>query len=51
MAHHQLGNKSEARTWYDTAVALMDKNKPKDEELARFRTEAEELLGVKEKKK
>src|SRR5438067_114028 len=28
----------------------MDKNKPKDEELIRFRAEAEALLGVKEKK-
>ena len=50
MAHHQLGNKTEARTWYDKAVAWMDKNAPKDEELKRFRAEATELLGVREKK-
>jgi hypothetical protein len=37
-------NKDTARTWYDRGVAWMEKNKPKDEELQRFRTEAEELL-------
>jgi hypothetical protein len=48
MAHWQLGNKAEARTWHDKAVAWMEKNAPKDEKLIRFRAEAAELLGLKE---
>jgi serine/threonine protein kinase/tetratricopeptide (TPR) repeat protein len=51
MARWQLGDKKDARKWYDQAVQWMEKNQPKDEELARFRAEAEELLGVKEKEK
>jgi superkiller protein 3 len=47
MARWQLGDKKDARQWYDRAVAWMEKNQPKNEELARFRTEAAELLGVK----
>jgi tetratricopeptide (TPR) repeat protein len=50
MAHWQLGEKEEARKWFDQAVAWIEKNKPEDEELKRFREEAAELLGVKEKK-
>ena len=50
MANHRLSDKVAARTWYDKAVAWMDKNKPKNEELARFRAEAAELLGLREKK-
>jgi tetratricopeptide (TPR) repeat protein len=50
MAHWQLCNKEEARKRYDQAVQWMDKHQPKDEQLRRFRTEAAELLGVKEKK-
>ena len=50
MAHWQLGNKDEARKWYDRAVEWMDKNQPKNEELRRFRAEAAELLEVEEKK-
>jgi hypothetical protein len=46
MAHWQLGEKDEARKYYDKAVAWMDKNKPDDEELRRFRAEAAALLGV-----
>ena len=46
MAHWQLGNKDEARKWYDQGVQWMQKNKPEDEELRRFRTEAEELLRI-----
>jgi WD40 repeat protein/serine/threonine protein kinase/tetratricopeptide (TPR) repeat protein len=49
MANWQLGKKEEARKWYDKAVQWMDKNQPKDEELRRFRSEAEELLGMKKK--
>jgi serine/threonine protein kinase/tetratricopeptide (TPR) repeat protein len=50
MAQWQLGNKEEARKSYDQAVQWMDKNLAQNEELRRFRAEAEELLGVKEKK-
>jgi tetratricopeptide (TPR) repeat protein len=50
MAHWQLGDKEEARDWYDKAVAWMDTNKPRDEELLRFRAEAAQLLGVESKK-
>ncbi len=45
-AKHKLGQQ-DAREWYDKAVAWMDKNKPDDEELKRFRAEAEEVLGIK----
>src|SRR5581483_6513968 len=44
MAHWRLGHHDEARTWHDRAVQWMDKNKPDDEELRRFRAEAAELL-------
>jgi tetratricopeptide (TPR) repeat protein len=46
MAHWQLGNKDEARKWYDQGVQWMEKNKPEDEELRRFREEAAKLLKV-----
>ena len=46
MSHWRLGNRDDARQWYDKAVAWMEKNKPNDEELKRFRAEAEELLGI-----
>ncbi len=46
MAHWELGHKGEARSWYREAVQWMDKNKPDDDELTRFRTEAAELLGI-----
>jgi hypothetical protein len=49
MAHWQLGHKTEARKWYDQAVHWMEKNKPKDDELRRFRAEAEELLQIKDR--
>ena len=42
MSHWQLGDKEEARTWYDRAVEWMDKNQPENEELRRFRAEAAE---------
>jgi hypothetical protein len=38
------------RRWYDRAVQWVDGNKPNDEELRRFRAEAEELLGIKPKR-
>ncbi len=49
MAHWRLGDKSAARSWYDKAVRWTDKNRPKDEELSRFRGEAAALLEVTEK--
>jgi tetratricopeptide (TPR) repeat protein len=45
MAHWQLGREPEARTWYDRSVAWMEKNRPPDRELDRFRAEAAALLG------
>jgi serine/threonine protein kinase len=45
LAHWQTGNKEEARKCYDRAVECTTEN----EELRRFRAEAAELLGVKEK--
>jgi Tfp pilus assembly protein PilF len=50
MAHWRLGEKDKAREWYDRAVQWMDKNQPTNEELRRFRAEAAELLGLKDKK-
>jgi uncharacterized protein HemY len=50
MAHWRMGNTDEARGWFDQAVGWMDKKQPDSEELQRFRAEAAEVLGVKEKK-
>jgi tetratricopeptide (TPR) repeat protein len=50
MAHWQVGDKDEARKWYDQAALWMDKNQPANEELRRFRAEAEELMGIKQNK-
>jgi superkiller protein 3 len=47
MAQHRLGKKEEARKWYEGAVQWMEKNQPQDEELRRFRAEAEGVLGIK----
>ena len=46
MAHWQLGDKVQARKWYDQAARWTDKHQPQDEELSRFRSEAGELLEV-----
>jgi WD40 repeat protein/serine/threonine protein kinase/tetratricopeptide (TPR) repeat protein len=51
VAHWQLGNKSQAREWFDRSVEWVDKRGPSlipahQEELRRFRAEAEELMGV-----
>jgi eukaryotic-like serine/threonine-protein kinase len=51
MAYWRLGHKEDARKWYGQASEWMDKNKPKNEELRRFRAEAEELMGANEKKR
>jgi eukaryotic-like serine/threonine-protein kinase len=47
MANWQLGDKADARKQYDRAVVWMKQFRPADEELLRFRAEAEELLGLK----
>src|SRR5262249_30702392 len=49
MAHWQLGARDEARKWYDRAVEWMGKNAKDNDELRRFRREAEELLEIKKK--
>src|SRR5262249_52976700 len=46
MAHWRLGHKEEARAWYDKAVGLAT---VWPEELRRFRSEAEEVQGLKKK--
>jgi serine/threonine protein kinase/Flp pilus assembly protein TadD len=43
MAHWQKGDRPETRAWYEKAVAWFARNQP-DEELTRFRAEAEALL-------
>jgi hypothetical protein len=45
MAHWRLGDRDEARTWFDRAVKWMDKHRPQNIELRHFRAEAEALLG------
>jgi non-specific serine/threonine protein kinase/serine/threonine-protein kinase len=48
MAHWKLGDKEQARRWYDKAVAWMEKNQPQYTEFRRYRAEAAELLGITE---
>jgi serine/threonine protein kinase/Flp pilus assembly protein TadD len=45
MAHWQRGDKPQALTWYDKAVASIEKNQLKNQELIRLRDEAQRLLG------
>lgn len=56
MAHWRLGEKDEARKWFDRADAWMDKkqnamtmNRHEWDESTRFRAEAAELIGSKKK--
>jgi uncharacterized protein HemY len=51
MSHWQLDQTEEARQCYEKAVAWMEKNQPRNEELRRFRAEAEGVLGIEEKMK
>ena len=44
MAHWRAGAKDRARVWFDKAVAWTDANRPGDQELVRFRAEAEALM-------
>jgi tetratricopeptide (TPR) repeat protein len=46
MAHWQLGHREQALTWHARAVEWMEKKKSNNDELRRFRAEAEELLGT-----
>ena len=46
MAHWRLGDRNQARTWFDRAVQWMARHQPHDGELCRFRAEAEALLAV-----
>jgi tetratricopeptide (TPR) repeat protein len=46
VARSKLGEKDEARRWYDKGIQWIDKDKIKDETLLRFRDEAAKLLGV-----
>jgi serine/threonine protein kinase/predicted Zn-dependent protease len=46
MARWQLGERDDARAWYERAIAWIDKNKPDDNELRQFRAEADGLLRV-----
>ena len=47
MAHERLGNHSQAKEYYNQAVKWMEEYTPKDEELLRFRREAQELVSGK----
>ena len=44
MAHWRSGDRAKARMWFDRAVEWMDRHKPHDDELCRFRAEAEAML-------
>jgi tetratricopeptide (TPR) repeat protein len=45
MTHWRLGELDQARTWFDRAVQWMNKHKPQDDELRRFRAEAEAMMS------
>src|SRR5262249_31808339 len=51
MAYQKLSRPKQAREWYDKSVEWMVKHKSKDDELRRFRAEAEEVLGINKLKK
>jgi Tfp pilus assembly protein PilF len=46
MAHCRLGDRDKAQTWFNRAVQWMEKHGPQDDELRRFRAEAEALLAA-----
>jgi tetratricopeptide (TPR) repeat protein len=48
MIHGRLGEIEQARKWYDQALQWMEQNDPDNGELKNLRTEAAELLGIKE---
>ena len=49
MSHWQLGEKDQARSWFDKGVEWLERHRKLHPELKRFRREAAELLGIKEK--
>jgi tetratricopeptide (TPR) repeat protein len=51
MAHWKLDKPREARQFYELGVKWMRKHAPQGDMLARFRAEAEELLGLSRKEK
>jgi serine/threonine protein kinase/tetratricopeptide (TPR) repeat protein len=46
MEHWEMGEKEQARAWYDLAVEWMDRYKPQEEALRGMRAEAAALMGV-----
>ncbi len=48
MCHWKLGNKDQARAWYEKTVAQMKNNQVNEDNLLRFRAEADALLGTEE---
>jgi tetratricopeptide (TPR) repeat protein len=50
MAHWQLGEKDEARAWFDKSVVWMAKGLQENTELKHFRAEAAQLLGIETEK-
>jgi tetratricopeptide (TPR) repeat protein len=50
MALHRRGETKPARLWFDRAIDWMDRHRPKDDQLRRFRAEADALLGDNPKK-
>jgi tetratricopeptide (TPR) repeat protein len=46
MAYWHLGQKDEARKWYDRGAEWMQKNMPGDPELLPIRAEAADLMGI-----
>jgi serine/threonine protein kinase len=50
MAQWELGARDEARRSYDRAVKSMNQHKPDDEEVRRFRAEAEKRIGIDKKR-
>ncbi len=51
MAYYQSGEKAQARTWYDRARQLMDKNPASWGDLRFFQEEAAQVLGIGKDKK
>lgn len=47
MGFWRTDRQGEARRWYDQSVQWMEKNRPGNAELIRFRAEAEEVLNIK----
>jgi tetratricopeptide (TPR) repeat protein len=45
MCHHRLGNRDQARTAYAEALEWMERHPSRQEELRRFRAEADAVMG------